>query len=185
MDYKTSWSTDDLKSLTKVENHKFMFDGYEYTWLRKLKDEWEIHYIRNFTDRKKALAYLKYNISKWTRELNKRLENENRRGAYKHIEKMLDNQEKIYDVYNVAPKDPATVNEIANIVLAEMGIIKSDCDFKYTGGARGWKGDVPIVRLDTEKIRSLGWKSSMNSIDAIKKSVSEMKGNLKKIIKDD
>jgi len=97
----------------------------------------------------------------------------------------LDNQEKIYDVYNVAPKDPATVNEIANIVLAEMGIIKSDCDFKYTGGARGWKGDVPIVRLDTEKIRSLGWKSSMNSIDAIKKSVSEMKGNLKKIIKDD
>lgn len=97
----------------------------------------------------------------------------------------LNNQEKIYDVYNVAPKDPATVNEIANIVLAEMGILKSDCDFKYTGGERGWKGDVPIVRLDTEKIKSLGWKSSMNSTDAIKKSVSEMKGNLKKIIKDD
>ena len=45
----------------------------------------------------------------------------------------LNNQEKIYDVYNVAPKDPATVNEIANIVLAEMDILKSDCDFKYTG----------------------------------------------------
>ena len=44
---------------------------------------------------------------------------------------------------------------------------------------------MPIVRLDTEKIKSLGWKSSMNSTDAIKKSVSEMKGNLKKIIKDD
>lgn len=114
MDYKTSWSTDDLKSLTKVENHKFMFDGYEYTWLRKLKDEWEIHYIRNFTDRKKALAYLKYNISKWTRELNKRLENENRRGAYKHIEKMLDNQEKIY---SIAKSSLPTIEKINHIRL--------------------------------------------------------------------
>ena len=38
MNYKTSWSNEDLKSLTKVENHTFMFDGYEYTWYRKLKD---------------------------------------------------------------------------------------------------------------------------------------------------
>jgi len=97
----------------------------------------------------------------------------------------LNNQEKIYDVYNVAPKDPATVNEIADIVLDEMNIKKSDCNFKYTGGSRGWKGDVPIVRLDTKKITSLGWKSSMNSKEAIKKSVSEMKLNLNKIIKDD
>ena len=29
--------------------------------------------------------------------------------------------------------------------------------FEYTGGDRGWKGDVPIVRLDTERIRALGW----------------------------
>jgi len=97
----------------------------------------------------------------------------------------LQNQERIYDVYNVAPKDPATVNEIADIVLEEMNIDKDKCKFKYTGGERGWKGDVPIVRLDTKKIISLGWKSSMNSTDAIKKSVSEMKKNLQKIINDD
>ena len=29
--------------------------------------------------------------------------------------------------------------------------------FEYTGGDRGWKGDVPIVRLATERIRALGW----------------------------
>ena len=50
----SNWSDEDLKSLTKVKNHKFVFDGYEYTWYRKLKDDWEIHFIRNFTDRKKA-----------------------------------------------------------------------------------------------------------------------------------
>ena len=98
MDFKTSWSNDDLRKLIIVENHKIAFDGYEYTWYRKLDDEWEIHYIRTFKEKKKAIAYLKYNISKWTRELNKREEDENRGGAYKHIEKMLDNQEKTYSI---------------------------------------------------------------------------------------
>ena len=91
----------------------------------------------------------------------------------------------MYDVYNVAPKDPATVNEIADIVLDQMKIDKSDCVYKYTGGNRGWKGDVPIVRLDTQKISDLGWKSSMNSVEAIRKSVKEMHQNLDNIIKDD
>ena len=111
---------------------------------------------------------------------------------YIHVENVisamfiaLQNQKKIYDVYNVAPKDPATVNEIADIVLEQMGIDKSDCLYKYTGGNRGWKGDVPIVRLDTKKISDLGWKSSMSSVDAIRKSVKEMYRNLDGIIKDD
>ena len=94
----------------------------------------------------------------------------------------LDNQKVKYDVYNVAPKDPATVNEIADIVLEKMNIKKSDCEYRYSGGNRGWKGDVPIVRLDTSKISSLGWKSSMDSIDAIKKSVGEMYDNLDEIM---
>tara|TARA_B110000211_G_scaffold126417_1_gene145513 strand:+ start:3497 stop:4465 length:969 start_codon:yes stop_codon:yes gene_type:complete len=111
---------------------------------------------------------------------------------YIHVENVisamfiaLQNQKKIYDVYNVAPKDPATVNEIADIVLEQMEIDKSDCEYKYTGGNRGWKGDVPIVRLDTQKISDLGWKSSMNSVEAIRKSVKEMHKNLDGILKDD
>jgi len=111
---------------------------------------------------------------------------------YVHVEDVisamfiaLQNQKKIYDVYNVAPKDPATVNEIADIVLEQMKIDKSDCEYKYTGGNRGWKGDVPIVRLDTQKISDLRWKSSMNSVEAIRKSVKEMHENLADIIKDD
>tara|TARA_B100001063_G_scaffold246110_1_gene284008 strand:- start:1399 stop:2370 length:972 start_codon:yes stop_codon:yes gene_type:complete len=97
----------------------------------------------------------------------------------------LKEQKKIYDVYNVAPKDPASVNEIAHIVLEQMNIDKFNCEFKYTGGNRGWKGDVPIVRLDTKKIEALGWKSSMNSLEAIQKSVREMYSNLEKITEND
>ena len=94
-------------------------------------------------------------------------------------------QEKSYDVYNVAPSQPASVNEIADIVLKQMNIDSASCEFRYTGGDRGWKGDVPIVRLDTRKISSLGWESSMTSIDAIKKSVYEMHQNLPRILFDE
>ena len=111
---------------------------------------------------------------------------------YIHVENVisamffaLQNQKKVYDVYNVAPKDPATVNEIADIVLEQMKIDKSNCVYKYTGGNRGWKGDVPIVRLDTQKITDLGWRSSMNSVEAIRKSVKEMHANLDSIIEHD
>jgi len=97
----------------------------------------------------------------------------------------LQNQHKIYDVYNVAPEQPASVNEIADIVLQQMEIDKADCEYRYTGGNRGWKGDVPIVRLDTQKISDLGWKSSMTSVEAIRKSVKEMYKNLDNILKGD
>lgn len=111
---------------------------------------------------------------------------------YIHVENVisamfiaLQNQHKIYDVYNVAPEQPASVNEIADIVLQQMKIDKADCEYRYTGGNRGWKGDVPIVRLDTQKISDLGWKSSMTSVEAIKKSVKEMYKNLDNILKGD
>lgn len=98
---------------------------------------------------------------------------------------VLKNQTKIYDVYNVAPDEPTTVNEIADIVLRQLDINKTECNFVYSGGRRGWKGDVPIVRLNTNKIKELGWICSMNSIDAIKRSVYEMYQNLDKIIQED
>ena len=119
MGYKTSWSNEDLKSLTNVENHTFMFDGYEYTWYRKLKDEWELHFILNFKDRNKAFNYLKYNISRWNKELNKRLDREDRAGAYKHIERMLDVQEK---TYSMAHSNLPTIEKINHIRLINKDV---------------------------------------------------------------
>ena len=73
----------------------------------------------------------------------------------------------------------------AFFIQTTFKIDKPDCEYKYTGGKRCWKGDVPIVRLGTQKIPDLGWKSSMNSVEAIRKSVKEMHENLDNIIKDD
>jgi len=116
---KTSWSTDDLKTLTQVDNHKIMFDGYEYYWIRKLKDDWERHFILNFEDSKKAFHYLKFTIGMWQQELNKRLEITVRAKSYKELERMLYIQEKTTKTVNsVLP----TIEKINHIKLINEGI---------------------------------------------------------------
>lgn len=73
-----------------------------------------------------------------------------------------------FHYYNVAPLDFITVNEIADIVLHTMNL--NEVNIVYTGGDRGWKGDVPTVRLNTDKIRKLGWRNEYTSEQAIKTS---------------
>tara|TARA_R110001606_G_scaffold55903_1_gene135784 strand:- start:78 stop:533 length:456 start_codon:yes stop_codon:yes gene_type:complete len=116
---KTSWSTEDLQMLTQVDNHKIMYDGYEYYWLRKLEDDWERHFILNFTNKKKAFHFLIYNIKEWKKELNVRLEKTVVAESYKQLIKMLDTQEKITKTVNsVLP----TIEKINHIRLIKEDI---------------------------------------------------------------
>lgn len=62
-----------------------------------------------------------------------------------------------FEVYNVATGDYITVTEIARLAIEVAGLAEEHVRIEYTGGDRGWKGDVPVVRLNTERIRSLGW----------------------------
>lgn len=77
------------------------------------------------------------------------------------------------EVMNVATEDGMTVNEIAEIVIEEMGL-KGKTHVSYSGGDRGWKGDVPIVRLSTKKINAWGWRPRWNSTQAVRKAVLAM-----------
>jgi UDP-glucose 4-epimerase len=80
---------------------------------------------------------------------------------------------KPYEVFNVATGDYITVREIAEIVAECTG--NTGVCFEYTGGDRGWKGDVPVVRLNTSRIRSLGWRCRRTSAEAIRASVMRMR----------
>jgi UDP-glucose 4-epimerase len=53
-----------------------------------------------------------------------------------------------------------------------MGL--KNVQFKYTGGDRGWPGDVPQVRLNVKKISKLGWKARYSSDGAVKKAIREI-----------
>ena len=77
-----------------------------------------------------------------------------------------------FDYFNVATGDYITVHEIADLVAHEMGL--NNVKYNFSGGDRGWKGDVPIVRFELEKIFSLGWRPKFNSHEAMKQSIKLM-----------
>lgn len=77
-----------------------------------------------------------------------------------------------YDVYNVGTLDSITVTQIADLAREITGSLSTTYD--YTGGNRGWKGDVPIIRLDSSKIRALGWTNRYTSQEAMRLSMTSM-----------
>ena len=86
---------------------------------------------------------------------------------------MQEANEKV-NVYNVATDDYIDVTSIANLVVEEMGL--KNVQYKYTGGDRGWKGDVPQVRFDLNKLHKLGWRAHYTSSEAVRLSVKEILG---------
>jgi UDP-glucose 4-epimerase len=84
-----------------------------------------------------------------------------------------------FAVYNVATGDYITVTEIARIAVACLGLSPEQVDFQYTGGDRGWKGDVPVVRLNTERIKATGWRCERTSAEALRQSILAMLPDLK------
>lgn len=84
------------------------------------------------------------------------------------------NCKKTYEAFNVATGDYITVHEIADIALECLAFKSSSVKYCFTGGDRGWKGDVPIVKLNTDRIRSLGWARTKSSHEAIKAAILAM-----------
>lgn len=79
-----------------------------------------------------------------------------------------------YGVYNIGTEDHITVKEIADLAVECLGIDPGLVSYEFTGGDRGWKGDVPVVRLSTERIRSLGWKPGRSTREALRDSILSM-----------
>lgn len=72
-----------------------------------------------------------------------------------------------FNVFNVATGDYITVTEIAGLAVRCLGLSADEVELAYTGGDRGWKGDVPIVRLSTDRIQTLGWTCARSSEQAL------------------
>lgn len=79
-----------------------------------------------------------------------------------------------FAVFNVATGDYVTVTEIADIALEVVGLAPGSTTYHYSGGDRGWKGDVPVVRLNTDAIRGLGWRNQMSTREAMRASLGAM-----------
>ncbi len=75
-----------------------------------------------------------------------------------------------FQVFNAGTGEYVTVTEIAELVAAQMGA--TDVRHEYVGGARGWKGDVPVVRFRSDKLASLGWRCRFSSTEALVDSIA-------------
>lgn len=78
-----------------------------------------------------------------------------------------------YNVYMLGTDTRTKVKEIAAMVIEEMGLHSK---LVYTGGDRGWKGDVPEFRYDLTKVNQLGWKAKYTSNDAVRIAIQKALG---------
>jgi UDP-glucose 4-epimerase len=83
-----------------------------------------------------------------------------------------------FDVFNVATDDYVTVREIADLAVEVTGLPRGSVRYEFTGGDRGWKGDVPIVRFDCRQIKSLGWTCRRTSAAAVRDAMIAMRGEI-------
>lgn len=76
------------------------------------------------------------------------------------------------EVFNISVEsEGTTVTRLAQIVVDVMGL--KNVTFKYTGGDRGWKGDVPRFSYDISKVLSTGWKPRYTSDEAVRQTVKD------------
>ncbi len=77
-----------------------------------------------------------------------------------------------FNVFNIGSEDWITVATIADIVVEEMGL--DGVRYRFTGGARGWVGDVPRMQLSIEKLKRLGWRPVIGSEQSVRTAVRAM-----------
>ena len=70
--------------------------------------------------------------------------------------------------FNIGVESRTTVKEMAEMVIEEMNLSAS---IRYTGGDRGWVGDVPQFSYSLDKIHNLGWSAKVSSNEAVRKSI--------------
>ena len=107
------------------------------------------------------------------------------RKSYIHVDDVLaavflaaEKSDARFDLFNVATDDYITVREIADIAVAVSGLAPGSVRYDFTGGDRGWKGDVPVVLFDVTKIKTLGWRAGRTSAEAVRDAITAMRGEV-------
>lgn len=76
------------------------------------------------------------------------------------------------NVYNLGCGDKIDITSIAKLLIKKAGL--KNVKLVFTGGKKGWPGDVPQMLLSPDKINHLGWKAKHNSRQAIEIAIERM-----------
>jgi UDP-glucose 4-epimerase len=86
------------------------------------------------------------------------------RGIFRALEKM----ETKTNILNLGHEEFMNVTELAKIVCEEMNL--SDVEFKFTGGTRGWLGDSPVVHLNIDRLKSIGFRPMVGIEEGLRRT---------------
>ena len=78
-------------------------------------------------------------------------------------------------IFNVGNDDRVDVISIANIVCNNMN--QKNVEIVTVGGTRdgrGWIGDVKTMHLDISKLKKLGWRPKLSSVEAVNLASSDL-----------
>jgi UDP-glucose 4-epimerase len=97
---------------------------------------------------------------------------------YLHVSELLDAMLFLFDevknklnYFNIAPDGSATT--VRQIAEAVVKVVSPGARIRYTGGSKGWVGDVPRFRYSIEKLKAAGWSPKMTSNQAVELAVRE------------
>jgi UDP-glucose 4-epimerase len=92
--------------------------------------------------------------------------------SYMHVEDCVDamchlieETDGSLNTFNLGTRSTTSVTTIADVVAEQMGL---DPSYEFTGGDRGWTGDVPRMRLATERLRETGYEPRLTSTEAVR-----------------
>lgn len=130
-----------------------------------------------------------YDFLKKLKKNNKKLKilgNGNQKKSYIHVSDVLTalniandyilnstkNKKEIFEIFNLGNDDAITVKDIANLTCQALNLNRVKLIFGKS--IRGWKGDVPVIKLNYNKFKKLKWKPKLSSKLAIKKTLNEL-----------
>lgn len=97
---------------------------------------------------------------------------------YLHINDLLEailfvwkNSNQKINVFNISADSRTKVKDIAKMVIEEMGL---NAKVSYTGGDRGWLGDVPVFDYDLTKVKKIGWEAKYTSDEAVRVAIRDI-----------
>ena len=78
------------------------------------------------------------------------------------------------ELYNLGTPEYVQVNDSVGYLCGALGLKPQ---LEYSGGNKGWVGDNPFIFLDTKKIQSTGWKTSLTIEQGIQRTLEWLQQN--------
>lgn len=102
---------------------------------------------------------------------------------YLHVGELVDamtflfqNQQKKLNVFNISPENSAST--VRFMAEAAVRFAAPGAKIRYTGGSKGWVGDVSKFQYSIEKLKAAGWKPRLTSNETVELAIKENLANL-------